>query len=31
MLLPLSVLLAGVKPREKLLALVIPYSGNPKV
>ena len=31
MLLPLSGLLAGVKPREKLLALVIPYSGNPKV
>ena len=31
MLLPLSGLLAGVIPREKLLALVIPYSGNPKV
>ena len=31
MLLPLSGLLAGVKPREKLLALAIPYSGNPKV
>ena len=31
MLLPLSGLLAGVKPRVKLLALVIPYSGNPKV
>ena len=24
-------LLAGVKPRVKLLALAIPYSGNPKV
>ena len=31
MLLPLSGLLAGVKPRVKLLALVIPYSGNPNV
>ena len=31
MLLPLSGLLAGVKPRVKLLALVIPYSWNPKV
>ena len=31
MLLPLSGLLAGVKPRMKLLALAIPYSGNPKV
>ena len=31
MLLPLSGLLAGVKPRVKLLALTIPYSGNPKV
>ena len=31
MLLPLSGLLAGVKPRVKLLALAIPYSGNPKV
>ena len=31
MLLPLSGLLAGVKPREKLLALAIPYSWNPKV
>ena len=30
-LLPLSGLLAGVKPRVKLLAYVIPYSGNPKV
>ena len=30
-LLPLSGLLAGVKPRVKLLALAIPYSGNPKV
>ena len=29
--LPLSGLLAGVKPRVKLLALAIPYSGNPKV
>ena len=31
MLLPLSGLLAGVKHRVKLLALAIPYSGNPKV
>ena len=31
MLLLLSGLLAGVKPRVKLLALAIPYSGNPKV
>ena len=31
MLLPRSRLLAGVKPRVKLLALAIPYSGNPKV
>ena len=31
MLLPLSGLLAGVKPRVKLLALAIPYSWNPKV
>ena len=31
MLLPISGLLAGVKPRVKLLALAIPYSGNPKV
>ena len=31
MLLPLSGLLAGVKPRIKLLALAIPYCGNPKV
>ena len=31
MLLPLSGLLAGVKPRVKLLALAIPYSGNPTV
>ena len=31
MLLPLSGLLAGVKPRVKLLALAILYSGNPKV
>ena len=31
MLLPLFGLLAGVKPRMKLLALVIPYSGDPKV
>ena len=31
MLLPLSGLLAGVKPRVKLLALAIPYSGNNKV
>ena len=31
MLLHLSVLLAGVKPSVKLLALAIPYSGNPKV
>ena len=31
MLLPLLGLLAGVKPRVKLLALAIPYSGNPKV
>ena len=31
MLLPLSGLLAGVKPRVKLLALDIPHSGNPKV
>ena len=30
MLLPLSGLLAGVKPRVKLLALAILYSGNPK-
>ena len=29
MLLPLSGLLAGVKPRVKLLALAIPYSWNP--
>ena len=31
MLLPLSGLLAGVKPRKKWLALVILYSDNPKV
>ena len=31
MLLPLLGLLAGVKPRIKLRALVIPYSGDPKV
>ena len=31
MLLPLSGLLAGVKPGVKLLALDIPHSGNPKV
>ena len=31
MLLPLSGLLAGIKPRVKLLALAIPYSGNPNV
>ena len=31
MLLPLLGLLAGVKLRMKLLALVIPYSGDPKV
>ena len=31
LLLPLSGLLAGVKPRVKLLTLVIPYSGNPNV
>ena len=31
MLLPLSGLLAGVNPRVILLALAIPYSGNPKV
>ena len=31
MLLPLSGLLAGVKPRVKLLTLAIPYSGNPNV
>ena len=30
-LLPLSGLLAGVKPPVKLLALAIPYCGNPKV
>ena len=30
-LLPCSGLLAGVKPRVKLLALAIPYCGNPKV
>ena len=30
-LLPLLGLLSGVKPHLKLLALVIPYSGNPKV
>ena len=29
--LPISGLLAGVKPRVKLLALATPYSGNPKV
>ena len=29
--LPLLGLLSGVKPNLKLLALVIPYSGNPKV
>ena len=29
--LPLSGLLAGVKPRVKLLALATPYSGNAKV
>ena len=29
--LPLSGLLAGAKPRVKLLALATPYSGNPKV
>ena len=29
--LPLLGLLSGVKPHLKLLALVIPYSGNPKV
>ena len=31
MLLPLSGLMAEVKPRVKWLALAIPYSGNPKV
>ena len=31
MLLPLSGLLAGVKPRVNLLALDIPHSGKPKV
>ena len=31
MLLSLSGLLAGVKPRVKLLALAIPYTGNPNV
>ena len=31
MSLPLSGLLAGVKPRVKLLALAMPYSGNPNV
>ena len=31
MLLPLSGLLAGAMLREKLLALAIPYSWNPKV
>ena len=31
MLLPVSGLLAGVKPRVKLLAFAIPYSGNTKV
>ena len=31
MLLSLLGLLAGVKPRMKLVALVIPYSGDPKV
>ena len=31
MLFPISGLLAGVKPRMKLLALTIPYYGNPKV
>ena len=31
MLLPLLGLLAGVKPRMKVLALVIPYTGDPKV
>ena len=30
-LLPLSGMLAGVKPCVKLLALAIPYCGNPKV
>ena len=30
-LLPLLGLLSGVKPHLKLLALVIPYSGNPRV
>ena len=29
--LPLLGLLSGVKPHLKLLAFVIPYSGNPKV
>ena len=29
--LPFLGLLSGVKPHLKLLALVIPYSGNPKV
>ena len=31
MLLPLSGLLAGVKPRVEWPALAIPYSGNPKL
>ena len=31
MLLPHLCLLAGVKPRMNLLALAIPYAGNPKV
>ena len=31
MLLPHLGLLAGIKPRMKLLALAIPYYGNPKV
>ena len=31
MLLPLLALLAGVKPRMKLIALAIPYSGGPNV
>ena len=30
-LLPLLGLLSGVKPHLKLLALVIPYSGNPRI
>ena len=31
MLLPLLGLRAGLKPRMKLLAFAIPYSGNPEV